>query len=89
MSFRPSESPSLPKPDKAAESSLLDIKRRLSPKLMPLECVSGVGIAGAKLEVYLVREAAADELKKIKDLIDTEAPGTEVEFVTTGEFRPH
>lgn len=75
--------------DKAAENALLDIKRRLSPMLMPLESVSGVGVSGGKLAVYLVREAAEEELKKIRALIDTEAPGTQVEFVTTGEFRPH
>ena len=79
----------MPKPEKAAGSTLLDIKRRLSPKLMPLECVSGIGVAGAKLAVYLGREAAEDELKTIRNLIDAEAPGTELEFVTTGEFRPH
>jgi len=79
----------LPKPGKAAAGALLDIKRRLSPKLLPLECVSGVGVTGAKLAVYLAREAAEDELKRIRSLIDAEAPGTEVEFVTTGEFRPH
>ena len=75
--------------DKAARNTLLDIKRRLSPKLMPLESVSGVGVAGGKLAVYIVGEAAEEELKKIRELIDTEAPGTPVEFVTTGEFRPH
>ncbi len=79
----------MPKLDKAAGNVLLDIKRRLSPKLMPLEGVSGVGVSGGKLAVYLVREAAEEELKKIRALIDSEAPGTEVEFVTTGEFRPH
>ena len=51
--------------------------------------MSGVGVTGAKLAVYLAREAAEDELKRIRSLIDAEAPGTEVEFVTTGEFRPH
>jgi hypothetical protein len=79
----------LPKLEKAAGNALLDIKRRLSPKLMPLESVSGVGVSGGKLAVYLVREAAEEELKKIRALIDTEAPGTQVQFVTTGEFRPH
>ncbi len=79
----------MPKLDKAAGNVLLDIKRRLSPKLMPLEGVSGVGVSGGKLAVYLVRDAAEEELKKIRALIDSEAPGTEVEFVTTGEFRPH
>lgn len=79
----------MPKPDQVAGSTLLDIKRRLSPKLMPLKSVSGVGVAGGKLAVYLVREAAEKELKKIRELIDTEAPGTPVEFVRTGAFRPH
>jgi len=79
----------LSKLDKAAENTLLEVKRRLSPKLMPLESVSGVGIAGGKLAIYLVREAAEKELKKIRELVDNEAPGTQLEFVTTGEFRPH
>jgi len=74
-------------PDRAADSALLEIKRRLSPKLMPLKCVSGVGVSGTKLVVYLVGEAAEDEMKKIRDLIDSEAPETGVEFVVTGEFR--
>jgi hypothetical protein len=48
---------------------LLDIERRLSRKLMALENVSGIGVAGGKLAVYLVREAAEKELKKIRELI--------------------
>lgn len=75
--------------DTAAENTLLDVKRRMSPKLMPIENVSGVGVAGGKLAVYLVRDAADEEMRKIRALIDAEAPGTPVEFVITGEFRPH
>jgi hypothetical protein len=79
----------LPKPHKMTQLSLLEIKRRLSPKLMPFEFVSGIGVAGGKLAVYLLREAPEKELKQISDLVNREAPGTKVEFVTTGEFGPH
>jgi hypothetical protein len=79
----------LPNSKKEAASGLLDLKRRLSPKLMPLECVSGVGVSGGKLAVYLAREAAETDLSKIREVVEGEAPGTEVTFVTTGTFRPH
>lgn len=79
----------MPRFDKTSEDTLFDVKRRLSPKLMPLEGVSGVGIAGGKLAIYLVSGKVEKELRKIKELIETEAPGTPVEFVTTGSFRAH
>jgi len=79
----------LPSSEKDADTGLRDIKRRLSPKLMPLEVVSGIGVSGGKLAVYLAGEAAEADLKKIRNLIESEAPGTEVTFVTTGSFRPH
>ena len=79
----------MPKSDQEQLDDLRDLKRRISPKLMPLESVSGVGISGGKLAVYLVSEADAKELEKIRKVIAGEAPGIEVTFVTTGVLRPH
>jgi hypothetical protein len=63
------------------------MKQRLSAKLMPLDFISGVGTAGSKLAVYLVRPLEPEESKKVREIVDATAPGQPFEFVTTGIFK--
>jgi hypothetical protein len=64
-----------------------ELRRKLSPLLLGLEGVSGVGVPGGKLTVYLdrddqkVRHNAASVVEEV-------APGTEVTFVVTGTPEP-
>ena len=66
---------------------MLEAKQRLSAKLMPLDFISGVGTAGSKLAVYLVRPLEPEESKKVREIVDATAPGQPFEFVTTGVFK--
>ena len=77
----------MPKQDESSGRDLFEAKQRLSAKLMPLDFVSGVGTAGSKLAVYLVRPLEPEESKKIKDIVDSTAPGQPFELVTTGAFK--
>ena len=64
-----------------------EMKQRLSAKLMPLDFISGVGIAGSKLAVYIVRPLEPEESKRVREIVDATAPGQPFEFVTTGIFK--
>ncbi len=77
----------MPKQDESSGRDLFEAKQRLSAKLMPLDFVSGVGTAGSKLAVYLVRPLEPEESKKIREIVDATAPGQSFEFVTTGVFK--
>jgi hypothetical protein len=77
----------LPKQDESGGHDLLETKQRLSAKLMPLDFISGVGIAGSKLVVYVVRPLEPEESKEVREIVDANAPGRPFEFVTTGVFK--
>jgi len=77
----------LPKQDESGGQDLLEAKQRLSAKLMPLDFISGVGTAGSKLAVYLVRPLEPEESKKVSEIVDATAPGQPFEFVTTGVIK--
>jgi hypothetical protein len=76
----------LPERDRAKLGDLNEAKRRLSERLLPLDFISGVGIQGASLTVYLARALDAAEEQKVKKILDVEASGNPVEFVKTGKF---
>jgi hypothetical protein len=68
-------------PDPAA------LKRRLSPRLLGVEGVSGVGLPEGKLTVYLV--ADTEEIRRrVLELVEKLAPGAEPRFEVTGPLRP-
>jgi hypothetical protein len=77
----------LPDRDNATDRGLLEVKKRLSDRLLPLDFVSGVGSRGAGLTIYLARALGPEEQQKVREILDREAPGKPVEFVTTGEFK--
>ena len=72
-------------PPKPRPVDLPRLKRRLSPRLLSLPGVSGIGIAKGRLAVYLVDDKGRIR-EKITDLVAVEAPGIEVAFVVTGRF---
>ena len=68
------------------EDKLHELKRRVSPKLLQKEGVSGVGIRDGALTVYLAEDS--EELKRdVAALLESEEPGSSARFVVTGPFR--
>jgi hypothetical protein len=62
------------------------VKRRLAPRLLGLDGVTGVGVRGKHLAVYLdgPREATR---QRVAAVVAAEAPGTVVEYVESGPLR--
>jgi hypothetical protein len=67
-------------------SDLASVKKQLEGKLMPLNYVTGVGISGDKLAVYVSRPLSKDETAHVTKTILAEAPNTPFAVHTTGEF---
>jgi hypothetical protein len=76
-----------PDQDKPADHALLEAKKRLSDRLLPLDFISGVGSQGTSLTVYCARALAPEEERKVRKIAAVEAPATPVAFVTSGEFK--
>jgi hypothetical protein len=74
-------------PDKDSKDDLAGAKKRVSDSLLPLDFISGVGIQGSGLTVYLARALAPAEERRVKKILNTEASGKPVEFIETGEFK--
>lgn len=53
---------------------------------MPLDYVTGVGIAGDKLAVYVSRPLSEAENAHVTKTINTEAPNTPFAVHATGDF---
>jgi hypothetical protein len=63
-----------------------EAKKKLSPKLLRLPEVSGVGTPEGKLTVYLVLDTP-ETRRKVRSVVEAEAPdASDVRFVTTGAF---
>jgi len=61
-------------------------KSRLSPRLLALQGISGVGLGDGCVAIYLEMDSA-DVRQRALALVDAEAPGTPVAFHVTGAFR--
>ena len=68
-------------------ADLRNIKRRLSPHLLSLPGVSGVGIPGGTLTVYLADDSESVR-RQVAEVVESVVPGTPVDCVLTGTFRP-
>jgi len=53
---------------------------------MPLDYVTGVGVSGDKLAVYVSRALSAEETAHVTRTINAEAPNTPFALDTTGAF---
>jgi hypothetical protein len=70
----------------AKELDPLELKRRLSPLLLGIKGVSGLGLPGGRLTVYL--EADDDDVRRSVEKVASEAvPGIALRFQVTGPFR--
>lgn len=64
------------------------LKQRLSSRLLNINGVTGLGIPGGKLTVYLAEDS--DLVKRdVAAVLAVEAPALPIAYVTTGPFRPH
>jgi hypothetical protein len=68
------------------EPDLPELKRQLSPLLLRIPGVSGVGIHDGTLTVYLADESPLTK-QPVEALIASHAPGVDVQYVVTGVFR--
>jgi hypothetical protein len=80
-------SPGRRKPE-SNPGNLRALKRRLSPRLLTLQGVSGVGISSGRLTVYLSEDLVSLR-RRLEKILAHEAPGVEVALVATGPFRKH
>lgn len=69
-------------------ADLRTLKKRLSPPLLNIAGVSGVGIAQGKLTIYL--EVDSDAVRQaVATVLGAEAPNAPATYVVTGKFRAH
>jgi hypothetical protein len=67
-------------------SDLPKAKKLLEGKLMPLEYVSGVGVSGDRIAVYVSRQLTDAEKAHVDKTVNAEAPNIAYAVHTTGEF---
>jgi hypothetical protein len=67
-------------------NDLRSVKQRLTPRLLAIDGVTGIGLREGRLAVYLdgPRDAARQQ---VQALVGAQAPGTVVEFFESGELR--
>jgi hypothetical protein len=65
---------------------LADRKHSLSPKLLGIPGVSGVGLREGVVAVYLESEDSVTR-HAVQALVDAEQPGTPIGFYVSGAFR--
>lgn len=74
--------------DKGSTTDPRTLKKRLSPGLLNISGVSGVGISGGKLAIYL--KVDSDTVRQaVEKVVGNEAPDVPVTYVVTGKFRAH
>jgi hypothetical protein len=71
---------------KSADRDLRHARDKVFAKLAPLEFVSGVGIAGSRLAVYLTRPLKEHETRHVREVAASAAGGRNIKFVTTQSF---
>jgi len=69
-------------------ADLQNLKKRLSAGLLNIGGVTGVGISGGKLAVYLENDSEAVR-QEVEKVVAAEAENAAVTYVVTGRFRPH
>jgi hypothetical protein len=69
-----------------APTDALALKRLLSPLLLAIEGVSGLGVPGGQLTIYLEADDA-DVRRRVSEIVARAAPGATPRFEVTGPFR--
>ncbi|HLN86098.1 MAG TPA: hypothetical protein VK200_06535 [Candidatus Limnocylindrales bacterium] len=71
-----------------SKTDLVTVKKRVAPGLLNIAGVSGVGISGGTLTVYL--EVDSNTVRQaVEQVVETEAANVPVTYVVTGKFRAH
>jgi hypothetical protein len=70
-----------------SESDLRAIKRRISARVLRITGVSGVGLPGGRLTVY-VQEDSTGVREEVEKVLRAHAPGVGHAIVPTGPFKP-
>ena len=71
-----------------SKTDLVTLKKRVSPGLLNIAGVSGVGISGGTLAVYL--EVDSNTVRQaVEKVVETEAANVPVTYVVSGKFRAH
>jgi len=68
------------------DAELLAVKRRLSPSLLKISGVSGVGLPRGVLTVYLIEDSEPVR-QAVERVVASEAPDTTFDYVETGRLR--
>jgi hypothetical protein len=71
-----------------SKTDLVTLKKRVSPGLLNIAGVSGVGISGGTLAVYLEVDSNAVR-QAVEKVVETEAANVPVTYVVAGKFRAH
>ncbi len=69
-----------------APTDALALKRLLSPLLLGVEGVSGLGVPGGRLTVYLEADDAGVR-RRVREIVARVAPSASPRFEVTGPFR--
>jgi len=69
-------------------TDLRNLKRRLSPQLLNIAGISGVGISEGTLAVYLEDDSPTVR-QEVEKVVGNKALGVPVTYVVTGKFRAH
>jgi hypothetical protein len=71
-----------------SKTDLVTLKKRVSPGLLNIAGVSGVGISGGTLAVYLEVDSNAVR-QAVEKVVETEGANVPVTYVVAGKFRAH
>jgi len=75
-------------PADRAMPDVMKLKRLVSSRLLQIPGVSGVGLPGDRLTVYLDHDYDSDRLRsEVRAVVRSIAPSAEVAFLVRGPFR--
>ena len=69
------------------EAELLDLKRTLTPAILNIKGVSGLGVGDSRLNVYLERDDSAVRTQ-VESTVSALAGDIPIHFVVSGPFTP-
>jgi hypothetical protein len=61
------------------------LKRKISPQILQLPGVSGIGVPNGRLTVYLESDSE-DIRERVREVLKTVSPEADVVFLVTGKF---
>jgi hypothetical protein len=61
------------------------LKRKVSPQILQLPGVSGIGVPNGRLTIYLESDSK-DVRERVREVLRTVSPEADVVFLVTGKF---